>query len=153
MSWESELEALRTKDGLIIAEKVETWCASHRSSDLAKRLEWDSKEGARQHRINQIRQLIVTLRIKIDGGIKRYYSLSIDRANKNGGGYRNISDIMKSKTLYDVLLADALNDLERIREQYERLKELEPIWKEIEKIKKRRGRRRKSDGDGEQPSA
>jgi flagellin-specific chaperone FliS len=60
---------------------------------------------------------------------------------------------MKSKTLYDVLLADALNDLERIREQYERLKELEPIWKEIEKIKKRRGRRRKSDGDGEQPSA
>jgi hypothetical protein len=135
VSIESELLALQNEEGLIIAEEAEVWAAKHRKSELAQRLEWNEKEGARQHRINQIRQLIVTLKISYDGGQKRFYSLSIDRANKRGGGYRDIVDIMKSKTLYEVLLQDALNDLDRIKEQYDRLRELEPVWKEVDKVK------------------
>jgi hypothetical protein len=138
MSIEKELLDLMNAEGLIVAEAAEKWAANHRQSDLAKQLEWDNRVAGKQYRINQIRQLIVSLKITMGNGTKRFYSLSIDRGNKKGGGYRDISDIMKSKTLYEILLQDALNDLQRMQEQYERLRELQPIWKEAEKIRKRK---------------
>jgi flagellin-specific chaperone FliS len=147
MSIESELLALMNKDGLIIAETAVRWATKNRQSDLAQQLEWDNKIAGNQFRINQVRQLIVRLKVVLDVPTKRFYSLSIDRGNKKGGGYRDIGDILKSKTLYEVLLQDALNDLERMQEQYEHLKELQPVWKEVAKVKKR-----KPKGDGDRPS-
>jgi hypothetical protein len=138
MSIESELLALKNEDGLIVPERAEGWAAAHPKSDLAKRLEWDNGKAGRLYRINQIRQLIVTLEITMGPTTRRFYSLSIDRHNAMGGGYRDIEEIVRSRTLYDILLADALAELNRMRENYERLTELRPLWREVDKIKKKR---------------
>jgi hypothetical protein len=138
MSLESELLALKNADGLIVAERAEAWAASHPKSDLAKQLEWDNSKAGRMYRINQIRQIIISLEITMGPTTRRFYSLSIDRHNAMGGGYRDIEEIIRSKTLYDILLADALNDLRHMQEKYERLTELKPLWKEVDKIKKKR---------------
>jgi hypothetical protein len=138
MSIESELIALKDDKGLIVAERAEAWAASHPKSDLAKQLEWDNSKAGRLYRINQIRQLIVSLEITMGPTTRRFFSLSIDRHNAMGGGYRDIEEIVRSKTLYDILLADALNDLRHMQQKYDRLTELKPLWDQVEKIKKKR---------------
>jgi hypothetical protein len=84
---------------------------------------------------------------------KRFFSLSIDRHNGRGGGYRDINEIMQSQNLYDILLSDALNELQRMKEQYERLTELQPLWEEAERVRKKRKPKKGKDDDGDQPSA
>jgi hypothetical protein len=138
MSIESELLALKNEEGLIVPERAEGWAAAHPKSDLAKRLEWDNTKAGRLYRVNQIRQLIISLEITMGPTTRRFYSLSIDRHNAMGGGYRDIEEIVRNKTLYDILLADALNDLRHMQEKYERLTELKPLWREVEKVKKKR---------------
>lgn len=138
MTLEEELLAVKGKKELLIAEDVVKWASKHRESLIAAQLEWDDGKAAHQHRINQARQLIVSLEIKMGEGQRRFYSLSIDRNNKRGGGYRDINDIMRSQSLYDILMADALNELKRMQEQYERLTELKPLWRAAEKIRQKR---------------
>jgi hypothetical protein len=140
MSIESELLALKNEDGLIVAEKAEGWAAAHPKSDLAKMLEWDNSKAGRLYRINQIRQIIISLEITMGPTTRRFYSLSIDRHNSMGGGYRDIEEIVRNKTLYDILLADALNDLRHMQQKYERLTELKPLWDQANKIRKRKER-------------
>jgi hypothetical protein len=146
---EQELLAIKGEDELLTAEAVVVWAARHRRSAVASRLEWDDAKAGHQHRLNQARQLIVSLEISMAPNTRMFYSLSIDRGNKRGGGYRDIRDIIQSKTLYDILMADALNELRRMQEQYERLTELAPLWKEVEKIRKRK---KGKDKDGDRPS-
>jgi hypothetical protein len=141
MSIENELLALMNSEGLIVPEVAETWAAKNRSSELAQELEWNNREAGRQYRINQIRQILVRLKISVDHGTRRFISLSIDRGNKRGGGYRDFNDIVQSKTLYEVLLADALSELQRMQEQYKRLKELEPVWKAAGKVREKKGKK------------
>jgi hypothetical protein len=145
---EQELLAIKGSDELLTAEAVVNWATKHRRSAVARRLEWDDTKAGHMHRLNQARQLIVSLEISMGPITKRFFSLSIDRGNRMGGGYRDIKDILRSKTLYDILLQDALNELQRMQEQYERLSELAPLWKEVDKIRKKR----KRDKDGDQPS-
>jgi hypothetical protein len=137
MSIEQELLAIKGKKDLLVAEEVVAWAQAHPGSALAQRFEWDDQKAGHEYRLNQARQLIISLEITIGASQRRFYSLSIDRS-KSGGGYRDINDILRSKSLYDILLMDALADLERMKERYNRLVELRPLWKEVDKIKERK---------------
>jgi hypothetical protein len=140
MTLEEEMIAIKGKKTLLTAEAVVAWAEKHRDSKVAAQLEWDNAKAGHEFRLNQARQLIITLEITIGKPQRRFYSLSIDRNNKRGGGYRDISDIMRSESLYEILLQDALNDLKRMEERYERLKELKPLWRQIDKIRKRKAK-------------
>jgi hypothetical protein len=137
---EAELLTIKGDRELVTAEEILVWSERHRKSAWAAELEWNDKRAGREHRLNQIRQVIVTLEITIGDRTRRFYSLSIDRNNKRGGGYRDIKDILGNRTLYDVMLGDALNELDRMKERYDHIKELSRVWAELAKAKRRGGK-------------
>lgn len=139
MSIESELLLIKGKKKLLLAEDALEWAEKNEDSDLHKSLEWDDTKAAREHRLWQVRRLIsIHVSFEADGG-RRMVSLTIDRV-KPGGGYRDINDVLKSRSLYDIMLKDALMELDRLRLKYERIKELEPVWEAADEVGKEKGK-------------
>ncbi len=134
MTIRDELLALQNADGLIVPREVHDWAHAHPKSLLHQRLQWDDAEAGYQYRLNQIMHLIV-LNITTADLKPEFVSLSIDRANGTGGGYRSIVDVVKVPHLREVMLDDALADLERVRRRYEYLKALAPVWKAVAGVK------------------
>jgi hypothetical protein len=134
---EAELLQIKGDRELVTAEEILGWAERHKKSAWAAELEWNDRTAGREHRLNQIRRIIITLEITIGERTRRFYSLSIDRSKK-GGGYRDVKDILGNKTLYDVMLGDALAELNRLKEKYESLRELRRVWRELEAAAKKR---------------
>lgn len=63
-------------------------------------------------------------------------SLSSDR-KADGGGYRITTAVLGSAEHRKQMLADALDDLERVREKYASLKELAKVFDAIKDVRKR----------------
>jgi hypothetical protein len=125
----AELLALKSDDGLIYPERVHGWAQRHPNSALYNSLNWDDATAAHEHRLWQIRQLI-QVHITIVSGTREFVSLTIDRAS--GGGYREVADVVASGNLRQIMLDDALEDLERVRRKYQLLDELAGVWKAAE---------------------
>lgn len=147
MSIESELIAIKGKKELLTAEEVVAWASKHPKSKLHKQFEWDDGKAAQEYRLWQARR-VIAIGLVYPDGTRKFYSLSVDRSNV-GGGFRDVGDILKSKDLHDVLLADALREFDRIRQRYEVLKTLKPVWSAVERVRK--SKRQK--GEEERPAA
>jgi hypothetical protein len=132
MSIETELTALKEGE-LLIVERVHEWAESHPKSALHGALEWNDRKAAYQHRLWQIRRLIA-IHITYEGGERRFISLVVDRS-RPAGGYRDLQDVLQDRTLYQIALADALRELERIQARYEHLRGLKPIWSAVRKVR------------------
>lgn len=143
MSIESELLALK-KGEFLVAEEVHSWAKAHPESALYLALQWDDEKAAYEHRLWQIRRLI-SIHITYAGGERKFISLSVDRG-RTGGGYRDLDDVIRDRSLYAVALADALRELERMREKYEHLKQLKPIWSAVRKVRTRTATKAKGGG-------
>jgi hypothetical protein len=129
-----ELNALRNKDGKLVIRDCHTWAKTHTRSALHAELEWDDRIAGEQHRYTQIRNLI-QVHITDAVGTRKWISLSVDRSNGDGGGYRDMADVVRNKSLRSIMLGDALNDLDRLHRLYQPLQELEPIWSVVERLK------------------
>lgn len=138
MTIAAELLALRNKDGMIEAPKVVQWARRHTKSRLYHVLEWDNEVAGEKHRIWQVRQLIAVHVVDAEGS-RQAVSLSIDR---RVGGYRHLDDIMPRQNLREVMLQDALDELERVEAKYKRLQELEQVWIATHEVRETRGRRK-----------
>ena len=64
--------------------------------------------------------------------MRAYVSLSTDRIA--AGGYRAIVDIRSSDELYQVMLRDAIDELERMRRKYESIRELRPVFRAVDRV-------------------
>ena len=64
--------------------------------------------------------------------VRAYVSLSTDRIA--AGGYRAIVDIRSSEELYQVMLRDAIDELERMRRKYESIRELRPVFRAVDRV-------------------
>lgn len=138
MSVKDELLAIQTAhEGILNPRDVVTWAAKNKRSALYAALEWDDPTAANAHRLWQVRQLI-QLHVVTENHEPLMVSLSIDRRD---GGYRSISDVVQVPNLRDIMLEDALSELNRVQAKYQRVTELTNVWKEAETV--RQGRRRK----------
>lgn len=115
--------------------------ARDKKSPLHSRFEWDDNEAARNYRIWQARQLI---RVCVEQlpGIKApsevFVSLSPDRYSQ--GGYRVVTDVLSDKQMREVMLEDALAELEIFRLKYRRLTELVEVFSAIKKVSRQERR-------------
>lgn len=150
MSIKDELLALKNSEGFIVCERAVEWAKANPSSELHGALEWNDREAAHQFRLVQVRHLIA-LHVINDEGKRKMVSLSIDRS-REGGGYRDLDDVMPVKSLRDVLLDDAFKELERVKTKYARLQELSAVWAETEKAKEATTKRRRR-GSEARPAA
>lgn len=133
MTIKSELLALQDEEGILDPKGVVDWARKHKKSALHGAFTWDDAKAADEYRIWEARRLI-RIHIVTDDGEPEFVSLSIDRPG--GGGYRSVSDVLSNRNLSDVMLRDALSDLERVRARYARVKELTSVWNEVDKAKR-----------------
>jgi hypothetical protein len=145
-----ELLALRDNRGRISAPAAVRWARDNPGSHLHGTLMWANDVAAERYRVWQVRALISVHIVDKDGG-RRFVSLSIDREDEHGGGYRSVSEVMADEDLRDVMIKDALADLERVRVRYEKLTELAAVWVEMHKVSAKRQRSARK--IAEQPAA
>jgi hypothetical protein len=134
----AELLALQTEDGLIHPAGAVRWARANPASKLYGALEWNDAVAAEAYRVGQVRSLIAICVVDASGD-RTLISLSPDRV---AGGYRPISDVLAAADLRDIMLTDALSELDRVKKKYDRLVELAQVWQAAEVAKARRGRKR-----------
>lgn len=126
-----ELEAIRGNNGgMLHTSLIVDWARNHTESALHTQFEWNDAKAADEYRIWQARRL-VAIYVDRESGERKLVSLTIDRSN--GGGYRHIDDVVRAPDLREILLRDALAELERVRMKYLHVKELADVWAAIER--------------------
>ncbi len=140
MSVQEELERLRLLHGGVLMPELVVNAARYKSSPLHESFDWDDGEAAHKWRLEQARRLIRVYVPVIDANgpkeIRGYVSLSPDRMGE--GGYRAMVDVLKNEDMREQLLADALDDLRRIKMKYAALNEVAAVFAAINAIKIRR---------------
>lgn len=95
---------------------------------------WDDSEAARQHRLNQARQLIrvaVTVIPSLNSGPVRQF-VSISSMRKTGtGSYLAMIDVVSDEARYQQMLQDALTTLVGFERRYRHIRELGPVFSAI----------------------
>jgi hypothetical protein len=137
----NELLELRNDNGVINPAHVVDWARENPASRLHASLEWDDSLAAERWRREQVRTLIAVHVVDADGS-RKLISLSIDRTAS--GGYRPLDEVLGQPTLREVMLKDALADLDRVQKKYERLQELERVWLAASQVREGRASRRKA---------
>lgn len=112
---------------MIHARDAVDWARRNPESALHGELEWTNRKAADQWRVHQVRQL-VALYVVQSGGQREFVSLSVDRKE---GGYRVVDDVMRSVNLREIMLRDALDELQRVERKYRIVQGLERVWEEI----------------------
>jgi hypothetical protein len=146
MSIQDELLLIKGDSELLTGEEVVKWARAHPDSELYNDpifCGWDEKKSAYEHWLWGARRLIA-LHVVYEDGERKFVSLSVDRA-RDGGGYRDMDEVLRSKALHEVMLADALRELERMEAKYNRLLQLKPVWRAAARV---RGAQRKGKGGG-----
>ena len=158
----AEMEQIRSQnaDGLLVPEEVVEF-AEDPNTVLHERFEWDDETAGHQYRLIQARNLIrvvVQFEPNLEQHVHTYVSLESDRQNP-GGGYRTMGSVMSAEDTRAELLAQALRELNRVREKYKLLKELANVFDAIDaataasKRKKKRSSSKKKSPKRPQPSA
>jgi len=132
---QKELLAIKGDAELLNPQDVVAWARANKMSALHRKFQWDIRKAAKEHWLETARKLI---RIHVSFASEvgpQLVSLSIDR--KPGGGYRDVDAVAASRDLYQILLSDAIKELRRIQQKYARVKELAPLWGELENVDRR----------------
>jgi len=129
-----ELLALQNDEGKINPAEAVEWARTNVDSHLHAKLEWDDSVAGERYRIWQVRTLI-SVHIVDSEGARKFVSLSIDRKE---GGYRPINEVLERIDLREVMLRDALAELERVQRKYQHLQELSEVWAARDKVSRRR---------------
>lgn len=147
MSIQDELLLIKGDRDLLTAEDVVAWARAHPKSDLYNDpifCGWDERKSAHEYWLWGARRLIA-IHVVYEDGERKFVSLSVDRT-REGGGYRDVDDVVRSRSLHEIMLADALRELERMEIKYEKIVQLKPVWREAARI--RRARPDKKGGEG-----
>lgn len=129
MDYTQELEHIRQSHGGILRATDVVAFARNPDTALYRRFEWDDTKAAEQYRLWQARELIrvVVQTSPADSTPTRIYvSLTDDRRN-DGGGYRTLDDVMRSKAMREALLKQAHADMVRFETKYQHLSELAAV--------------------------
>lgn len=126
------LEGLK-RDGLIRPADVID-AARAEESPLHPLFTWDDCEAAHQYRLiearNLLRVYVVTPETQNEP-VRALVSLTSDRV-KPGGGYRELTQVLRDDELRAQLLHDALTQLRGVRRRYQSIQQLARVWTAID---------------------
>lgn len=135
----AELEQIRQSHGGLLRPEDVVKFARNKRSALHGEFEWDDSKASAEYRLWQARQVIrvsVTVLPSPHANqepVRAYVSVASDRVQP-GGGYRALADVMSDDEMRAQLVNEALCEVKRWRRKYERLRELVPIFKAIDKV-------------------
>lgn len=119
------------------ADVVES--ARPKNSPLHSRFTWDDNEAAEKYRLWQARQLIAVTVSYIGPereGAERmrvFVSLTSDRVD---GGYREVEAVMIDPGQREIMMADALEEMERFQKKYADLQELAEVFSAMKRARR-----------------
>ena len=100
---------------------------------------WDDTQAAHNWRLVQARQIIRVSVIVSPGDpkekVRAFVSLKENRYNDEG--YRSLISVMSDGDLRQVLLTEAMMEMQSFMDKYENLKELASVFAEMQKVVKR----------------
>lgn len=136
-----ELLRIAKENGGELQAEVVVEAARAKTSPLHSRFTWDDGEAAREYRLWQARQLIVSVRVEyVNNEVQEigpvFVSLTPDRL-KEGGGYRVLSEVLSNTTRRQQLLEDAFAEMQRFQQKYAVLKELAEVFTAMRKVRKK----------------
>lgn len=135
----AELEQIRQNHGGLLRPEDVVKFARNKRTALHSEFEWDDAKASAAYRLDQARRVI---RVTVDvlpsphadqEPVRAFVSVVSDRV-KPGGGYRSMADVMTDDDLRRELVNEALGEVKRWRRKYERLRELVPIFRAIDKV-------------------
>lgn len=139
MNYREELERIRTANSGVLRAADVVAFARNPDTALHGRFEWDDTEAARQYRLWQARELIrvvVQTHPADDAPTRVYVSLADDR-DKDGGGYRALDEVMRSKAMRAALLEQARVDMVRFEAKYNHLCEVASVVAAMRSVRRR----------------
>lgn len=95
--------------------------------------QWDDVRAGNLHRLEQARSLLRHIRIdlpEVADPVRVFVSVSTDR--QKGGGYRKTADVIRSPTLNQQMLKDALDDANRFRRKWSHVSQLAKVHAAID---------------------
>lgn len=127
-----ELKSLAEKNDGLLQPATVVEAATSKDSPLHRMFEWDDSEAGEKYRLIQARALITISVEYVPSGRKVrpqkvFVSLSSDRTNRNGGGYRTLVSVMSDKDKRQELIQDALKDMAHFEERYKSVKEVATV--------------------------
>lgn len=131
----AELKALERR-GHVDPKRVVDWARINRGSALHSCFEWDDSAAAERYRLWQARELIVRVHVIYPDGKPRqiYVSPIITRGR---GGYMRLADVLSDSGRRAEFLRQALEELERVCEKYNDLRELAGVRAAVRLVKAR----------------
>ena len=98
--------------------------------------EWDDSKAAEKYRLDQARQILHNLTIVRENKepIRAYVNIVKSTGIKNIGHYANIQSAMENEQSREVVLANALAELQAFQRKYSELKELARLFMEIDNL-------------------
>lgn len=135
----AELEQIRNSHGGLLRPEDVVKFARNKRSALHSEFEWDDAKASAEYRLWQARNVIrvaVTVLPSPHADqepVRAYVSVVSDRVQP-GGGYRSIVDVMTDDEMRAEIVNEALGEVKRWRRKYERLRELVPIFRAIDKV-------------------
>lgn len=133
-------EIADANNGILLPEHV-VEAARPKSSPLHNRFDWDDNEAAEKWRLHQARKLIrvVVEYIPADKSASdpTPVFVALRTESSTGGGYRKMVDVLSDDQQRDILISQALADMETFRRKYRHLKELAAIFTAMESVKAR----------------
>lgn len=134
------LQIANDNDGLLRVRDVVERAKDERSK-LHRYFDWDDSTAGEKYRRQQARQIVRTYAVEVqrfDGRprqIRAFVSLVADRSEL-GGGYRRTVEVLSDGEMTDRLLAEALEDVDRLRRRYARIANLlEPVFDAATKLR------------------
>lgn len=141
----AELNRLYEKNGCLREEDI-VQASKTKSSPLHPLFMWDD-EAAAAHlgRLEIARTLVRKVTIlkaeakeyRCSVTIRKYHGLG------DGGGYRDIRDVLTQRDLRDMLLRQALGEIDVAQKRYEKLAELKPVWEAAKRVKRKASAKKK----------
>jgi hypothetical protein len=134
-----ELVRIKKRDGLLKCRNVLKE-AKIKTNPLHKAgFTWNIRKAAEERWLEQAGELIreTEIFVEFEGmeiPARRYISLSADRYR--GGGYRDLIEVMKNPSMRQMMLQDALDELQRFEERYKGLKEFAELFRVSKEIRK-----------------
>ena len=122
-------EIAAQNDGMLRPEDVVDF-AKNPTTALHGCFTWDDTEAARAWRLQQARQVVRVMVAVLPGGdplkYRAYVSLKEDRYNNLG--YRAMVDVMSDGRLREIMLVEAMAEMQVFMAKYENLNELAAIF-------------------------
>jgi hypothetical protein len=142
----SELHEIMAQNGGMLRPEDVVSFAKNPTTALHSAFTWEDDEAAHNWRLWQARQVIIRVSAvypdtEPETKYRAFVSLKADRYNDRG--YRAMVDVLADGNLREVMLAEAMMDMQAFMQKYDTLKELAGVFAEMQKVVKRRGRPRK----------